>query len=440
MYKIQFKTCQLFFLLVFGVPSLCNSQGIRKDSIDIKVLLDSLNKVLNNHYVFPDKARTISIYLETQLKDNVYTSELQNPQKLAEHIQNDITKIHQDPHMHLKYDPSFRIQQYTKPSVEEINQTKKYWKENNYAFTKVEVLPGNIGYITFNLFVDDVESAKPIIFSALRFLSNTSAIIIDLRENYGGSPNMVSQIESFFFKEKTHMNDLINRSTKDTTLFYADPAKADSLNLLMPLYILTSHNTFSGAEDFSYGMQKANRAIIVGETTGGGAHPQMPFSVGQGFIISIPYARSLNPITKTDWEGIGVIPDTKDKAQNALLTAQELIFKNQMLVAKDEKEKHKSEFYLHSLLSKNEAKSPPIKLLTQFTGTYPDVTIYLDKNRLLCKNNDDKNISELKQLKENLFMIDKNAQIEFFKDSVGIYSLIKIYLNDGSVFEGVKTQ
>ena len=140
------------------------------------------------------------------------------------------------------------------------------------------------------------------------------------------------------------MNDLINRSTKDTTFFYADPAKADSLNLLMPVYILTSHSTFSGGEDFSYGMQKSNRATIVGETTGGGAHPQMPFSVGQGFIISIPYARSLNPITKTDWEGIGVIPDAKDKAQNALLKAQELIFKNQMLVAQDEKEKHKSEF------------------------------------------------------------------------------------------------
>jgi retinol-binding protein 3 len=235
MYKIQFKTCQLFFLLVFGVPALCNSQGIRKDSIDIKVLLDSLNKVLNTHYVFPDKARNISFHLESQLKENVYTSELQNPQNLAKHLQNDIAKIHQDPHMHLKYDPGFRIQKYTKPSVEEINQTKKYWKENNYAFTKVEILPGNIGYITFNLFVDDVESAKPIISAALRFLSNTSAIIIDLRENYGGSPTMVSQIESYFFKEKTHMNDLINRSTNDTTFFHADPAKADSLNLLMPV-------------------------------------------------------------------------------------------------------------------------------------------------------------------------------------------------------------
>jgi hypothetical protein len=440
MYKIQFKTYQLFFILVLGASSLCDAQNIKKDSIDIKVLLDSLNKTLNTHYVFPDKARNISIYLESQLKDNMYTSELQNPQKLAEHLQNDIDKIHHDPHMHLKYDPGFRVQQYTKPSEEEINQTKKYWKENNYSFTKVEILPGNIGYITFNLFVDDVESAKPTIASALRFLSNTSAIIFDLRENYGGNPKMVSQIESFFFKEKTHMNDLINRSTKDTTYFYADPAKADSLNLLMPVYILTSHRTFSGGEDFSYGMQKANRAIIVGETTGGGAHPQMPFSIGQGFIISIPYARSLNPITKTDWEGIGVIPDVKDKAQNALLKAQKLIFKNQILVTKDETEKHKSEFYLHSLLSNNETKFPPLKLLTQLIGTYPDVTIYINKDKLICKNNEDKNISELSHINGNLFKIDKNAQIEFFKDSTGRHSIIKIYLNDGSVFKEVKKQ
>jgi hypothetical protein len=394
--------------------------------------------VLNDHYVFPEKAKSIATYLESQLKNKAYSIELQNPQKLAEQLQSDITEIHNDPHMHLNYDPGFRVQQYLAPSEEEINQTKKYWKENNYAFTKVEILPGNIGYFPFNIFVDDVESAKPTITSALRFLSNTSAIIIDLRENYGGSPKMVSQIESYFFGVKTHMNDLINRSAKDTTFFYADPAKADSLNLVMPVYILTSHNTFSGGEDFSYGMQKANRAVIVGETTGGGAHPQMPFSVGQGFVISIPYARSLNPNTKTDWEGIGVIPDVKATSIDALLTAQENIFKKQILSAKDEIEKHKSEFYLHAIFLQNENKNPTLKFLSQFTGTYPDVTIYLDNGKLLCKNNEDKNVSELKQIANNRFKIDKNAQIEFFKNNSGQFSLIKIYLSDGNVFEETK--
>ncbi|MEO6357646.1 MAG: S41 family peptidase, partial [Ferruginibacter sp.] len=199
-----------------------------------------------------------------------------------------------------------------------------------------------------------------------------------------------------------------------------------------------SHNTFSGGEDFSYGMQKAKRAIIVGETTGGGAHPQMPFSVGQGFVISIPYARSLNPVTKTDWEGTGVVPDVSEKAPLALVTAQELIFKNQMLTANDEKEKHKSEFYLNTLLYNSNSKNPPLKGLSQFIGTYPDVTIYLEKDKLLCRNNDDHTIAELKQITNNRFKIDNNAHIEFFKNNSGQISSIKIYLSDGNVFEEVK--
>jgi C-terminal processing protease CtpA/Prc len=378
------------------------------------------------------------MYLQAQIKKGAYTLYLNNPQKLAEKIQSDIKQIHQDPHLEISYDPNFIALEDAKPSEEEIKKSKKFWKEQNYSFRKVDILPGNIGYLPFNGFVDDIESAKPTIYSALRFLANTSAIIIDLRENQGGSPEMVSHIESYFFKEKTHMNDIISRGAKDTTVFYADPAKADSLNLSMPVYILTSRKTFSAAEDFIYGMQMAKRAIIVGEVTGGGAHPQMPFSIGQGFVASIPFARSYNPITKTDWEGTGVIPDVKVNAVEALLKAQEVIFKEQLLAAKDEKEKHKSEYYLRALIPTKEVKNIPLNLLKQFTGTYPDVTIYLEKNKLFSKNNHNRKVSELKHISNDLFVLEENAQIEFVKGSTGRYSLIKIYLNNGRVIEEAK--
>lgn len=438
MYKRQFNTHYLFLLLSFVAPYLCSGQTIRKDTININQLINSLTECLNNHYVFPEKAKSISMYLQSQLNDNSYAAYVIKPQKLAEQIEIDISKIHHDPHMHIQYDPAFVPRENNKPSKDEINQSKNYWKENNYSFKKVEILPGNIGYFSFNVFVDDIESAKSTIYSALKFLANTNAIIIDLRENYGGSPHMVSQMESYFFKEKMHMNDLINRSSNDTTFFYADPAKADSLNLSMPVYILTSHSTFSGAEDFSYGLQKAKRATIVGEITGGGAHPQMPFSVGQVFVISIPYARSLNPVTKTDWEGTGVVSNVKIEASAALSKTQELIFNERLLVTKDEKETHKSEYYLRLLKLDKVPKPMTIKFFSQFVGTYPDVTLYLDNNKLICKNNDNKNVSELKHISNSLFVIDENAQIEFFKNDKGHYSSIKIYLNDGNIFEEVK--
>lgn len=438
MYKKHLKTCCAIFLLSFGVHYLCSGQTKTKATINIQQLIDSLNVSLNNNYVFPEKAKTISLFLQTKLKRNFYTPYLKNPQKLAEQIENDINQIHHDPHLHIQYDPGFVARENAKPSEEEINQSKKYWKEQNYSFPKVEVLPGNIGYLPFNGFVDDIEGARPTIYSALKFLANTSAIIIDLRENQGGSPEMVSQIESYFFREKTHMNDIINRSANDTTIFYADPAKADSLNLAMPVYLLTSHKTFSAAEDFSYGMQQAKRATIVGEITGGGAHPQMPFSIGQGFVSSIPFARSYNPVTKTDWEGTGITPDVKVDAGKAFLKAQELIFTEQLRAAKNEKEKHKSEYYLRSLIPQKETKNIPLNLLSQYTGTYPDISIYIDKNKLFSKNNYNRNVTELKHIANNLFVLEENAQIEFFKDSKGSYSSIKIYLNDGSVFEESK--
>lgn len=431
-----FKIYHLLFLVTFIIPYGDSAQIIKPQNVNINELINSITDSLNKHYIFPETAERISVYLKSQLRKNAYKGLQDKPEKLAEQIGQDINIIHHDPHMRIKFDPGFAAQEIDKPHPEDIKQVKKYWKENNYMFKKVEVLPGNIGYLPFNLFVDDIEAAKPTITAALKFLANTVALIIDLRENMGGSPEMVSQIESYFFKEKTHMNDLINRSNMDTTYMYADPAKSDSLFLSMPVYILTGPHSFSGAEDFSYGMQIAKRASVVGESTGGGAHPQMPFSVGQSFVVFIPFARSVNPVTKTDWEGTGVIPDVKTTANEAFIKAQELIFRNLLLTATDQKEKNKYLYYKNALLVNDANVKLPLNKLLPFAGTYGGLTIYLNKNHLYCKNNNNGGaVSALKHLSSNLFVLDNDAQIEFVKDLKGVYSRIKIFVNDGNVFE-----
>ena len=431
---------RLLFLFAFKIPSAGNAQIIKPQPVNINELINSITDSLNKHYIFPVKAVSISIYLQSQLKKNAYKDLLDKTEKLAEQIGRDINIVHHDPHMRIKFDPEFVPQEIYKPTPKDIERAKKYWKENNYTFKKVEILPGNIGYLPFNLFVDDIEAAKPIISAALKFLVNTSALIIDLRENMGGSPQMVSQVESYFFKEKTYMNDLINRSIMDTTFLYADPSKSNSLNLSMPVYILTSRHTFSGAEDFSYAMQIAKRAVVVGETTGGGAHPQMPFSVGQHFIVFIPFARSINPVTQTDLEGKGVIPDVKTTANKAFIKAQELIFRDLLLRAADQKEKNKYLYYINSLLVNDAKKQPALNILMPYAGIYGGLKIYLDKNKFYCKNdNNGGAVSELKHLSNKLVVLDQDAQMEFAKDSKGHYSDIKIFVNDGSVFEEKRT-
>lgn len=432
------KSFTFSLLLIFSIPSLCSGQNAHKPSIQISKLIDSINLSLDNNYIFPEKAQLISKFLQSQAKKKAYTLFTKDPQKLVKQIQADIYKIHRDPHMVIEYNPEFAAHGAGKvtPSEEEITESRKYWKENNYFFKKVELLPGNIGYFPFNGFVEHIKEAKPIIASALGFLANTRAIIIDLRENRGGEPDMVSQLESYFFKEKTRMNDLVNRSSKDTTFYYADPAKTDGLTLSMPVYILTSKKTFSAAEDFSYAMQQAKRAIIVGEVTGGGAHPTMPFSVGQGFVVSVPFARSLNPITQTDWEGTGIIPDFQVEAPKALLKAQELIFRERQKTARNEKEKQKFEYLINALHVNGDPGTLPLNEFDQFAGTYGPLFIYRDGNKLFCKLGD--SVTELAHISKNLFVLDGNAQINFIKDSKGIYSMARLFVSNGGVFEELR--
>ena len=423
--KISKKTGILVMLAI-----LISQTGFGQ--INTRQLINAVCDSLNRHYILPEQALHISASLQLKENKKAYQLLKNDPLNLAEQIMTDINAVHHDPHLRIKFEPAFIPQNSNAPDSDQIKRIKTYWKENNYAFKKVEVLPGNIGYLLFTQFVDDIEAAKPTVSAAMLFLSRTQALILDLRENFGGNPKMVSLIESYFFRDKTHMNDLINKSNGDTTVMYADPSKADSLYMNMPLYILTSKHTFSGAEDFSYAMQAVKRAVIVGETTGGGAHPQMPFTVGQGFVLSIPFARSLNPITKTDWEGTGVIPDTKTKAASALLKAQESIFTTGKENAKTEKEKNKYQYYIQSILTNT---SIPSTQLMPFTGEYGDLIIYFKNNRLYCKNNNNNSVSLLQQLTKNLFILDSEAQIEFIKDSHAKYTTIKIYVNDGSVFE-----
>ena len=89
-------------------------------------------------------------------------------------------------------------------------------------------------------------------------------------------------------------------------------------------FVLTSKQTFSGAEEFTYNLKNLKRATIVGQTTGGGAHPVSGHRIDDHFMIGVPFARAINPISKTNWEGTGVEPDVNVPAADALGTAQKL--------------------------------------------------------------------------------------------------------------------
>jgi C-terminal processing protease CtpA/Prc len=193
--------------------------------------------------------------------------------------------------------------------------------EINYGFTETKILNGNIGYLNLRLFAD-IKYAEETATAAMNFLSNTNAIIIDLRTNGGGVPNMMQLLASYFFDETpVLLSDFYERQTGERTQLYSFAAVNGKRSSDKPVYILTSKNTFSAAEAFTYTLKHLDKATVVGEVTKGGANRTKRINLNDEFTISVPYIESIHPITKTNWEGKGVQPNIKTTEKDAFVNA-----------------------------------------------------------------------------------------------------------------------
>jgi len=197
--------------------------------------------------------------------------------------------------------------------------------ETNCGFRSVEQLEGNVGYLRLDAFEDPV-LCESTVAAAMTFVGGTQALIVDLRENGGGKAPMVASIASYLFDRRTHLNNFWTRLTGKTQSFWTrDSVAGRRFGGNKPVYVLTSAHTFSAAKEFAYDLQSLKRATIVGETTAGGAHPTSEATIDDHFAIMLPWGKPINPVTGTDWEGVGVVPDVRVPASEALTTAQRLL-------------------------------------------------------------------------------------------------------------------
>ncbi len=194
---------------------------------------------------------------------------------------------------------------------------------------------------------------------SMAIISGSDAIIIDLRKNGGGSPAMVQYLCSYFFGERVHLNSLYWRQGDRTDEFWTLDEIGGKKLPNVPLFVLTSSRTFSGAEEFSYNMQTQKRATLIGETTGGGANPGGGFRVNADLTVFIPTGAAINPITGTNWEGVGVVPEIKTSAEEALEKAISLA-KEAATVYREENEKKSTQLLmgLFGELQASKAGSP----------------------------------------------------------------------------------
>jgi C-terminal processing protease CtpA/Prc len=318
-------------------PSPAGAQDLTVDAATRAAVIESLITQLNDAYVFPETAKKMESDLRSRLKNGEYES-VTSSRTFAEKLTADLQSVSKDKHLRVRfsYDTLPVRQERREPTDAEKAEEAQFVRFMNAGFERVERLPGNVGYVKLNNFFDADLGAETVA-SAMSFVANTDFLIFDLRDNGGGSPAMVRLICSYLFGDKpVHLNDLYWRKRNKTEEFWTMPTVAGRKFLDKDVYVLTSSRTFSGGEEFTYNLKNLKRATIIGETTGGGAHPGGMERLSDHFGVFVPTGRAISPITKTNWEGTGVEPDIKVPREQALKTAHLLALNKALEKAKDE--------------------------------------------------------------------------------------------------------
>lgn len=307
----------LLFVIIFKADVFGQKKINEKFKKETIIKIDLL---LKSNYVFPDQAELIVNHLNKSLKEGKFKKqELLDSFAIA--LTKEIRVVNNDKHLGVW--PAFvPVKEQENTSDDYQLYLKNYTDTRKQAngFKEVKVIDGNIGYVNIDFFLAETNKT---IDSYMSLLANTDAIIIDLQHNGGGSPKTVNYLCSYFLESDLLINTLYFRegNRKDEVITHEVNGKK---RIDVPLFIITGPKTFSGAEEFSYNMQSQKRATLVGEVTGGAANPGDVFKINSDLEIFIPVGTGVNPVTKTNWEGVGVLPEIKTSAENAYSKTIEL--------------------------------------------------------------------------------------------------------------------
>lgn len=278
-------------------------------------LVNKLSQLLKDNYVLSDIAAKLSDYLELNVASNSYDS-IETSEMFAQRLTDDVLSICHDKHFKVILTETII------PPIERFRAT-------NYGFERVAHYPNKVSYLKLSRFCDP-GFAGDIAHETMGMVVDAEALIIDVRENGGGHPHMVQLLSSYFFdQEPVLLNKLSWRNTKRVDEFWTLPQVPRKRLPNIALYVLTSENTLSAAEEFCYNLKALNRATLIGTNTGGAAHPCNVYELNKELSVAIPTGKAINPLTKTNWERVGVSPDIHVAPDDALDTALSLISSKQ---------------------------------------------------------------------------------------------------------------
>ncbi|MCD9878880.1 S41 family peptidase [Streptomyces guryensis] len=281
---------------------------------DVPAVVDETARLLTEHYVFPEAAEQLAVLLRRRLAEGAY--DVGSAEELGDLVTADLQSVNGDPHLRLKYHPEQVPQGQGEAAAAAM---RREFEASLGGVPRVELLAGGTALLELGPFLFPLPwSAEPLA-AALTLVARAEALILDLRGNGGGDPDTVAFVCSYLLDERTHLNTMYarvgDRHDQSWTLPHVPGARFGGTK---PVHVLTGPRTFSAAEELAYDLQQLGRATVVGETTRGGAHPREGWTVHPNLEATIPVARAVNPVSGTNWEGIGVLPDIPCPASDAL--------------------------------------------------------------------------------------------------------------------------
>lgn len=344
MRRLIFLSVLCIFALALAAPARAQALGSESqpdlviDAATRRAVVDTLCDRVERYYVFADKAHIVTKAIRKRMSGHAYdriSSAVDFADTLTAHMQSAVHDVHL--RVHYRYEPIPAMQEDgPQPESEQRRMQERSWY-TNYGFERMERLPGNVGYLDLQQFSGD-PAGQATAVAAMTMLSNSDALIIDLRRNGGGSPTMIATILTYFVAQDDRLlfNTFYQREGEKTEEYWTSPYVPGARYLGKPVYVLTSARTASAAEEFAYDVQAHKLGTVVGAVTRGGANPGRLFRLNDHFAAFVATGRAINPITKTNWEGVGVKPDSLTKAGEALRAAYSMALQRLIDGVKDD--------------------------------------------------------------------------------------------------------
>lgn len=320
-------------------------------------------ETVRDRYIFPDDAKAMSDLLLVKLREGTF-DDLKAVPDLTQAMTEALHSVRADLHL-------VAMAWLPQAAGGEADGVMDSWHRrmarHNYEFRKLEVLLGNVGYVDLRGFAS-AAMGGPTASAAMQFLAHTDALIFDLRDN-GGGEDLVYYLMSYLFDKPTHVHTARYRDHDEQNWTYGyvpGPRFADK-----PVYVVISRTTFSAGEDFSYNLQQLGRVTVVGEQTRGGAHPVDFYRFPELCLeLMIPNAYSENPVSRANWEEIGVTPDIAAPADKALDVAHRTALERLVADDADDEARRYREWALETLRLRAKHYTPEPDTLAACVGSY----------------------------------------------------------------------